>query len=118
MESKTYGCESPPDRPRLLDTEVKRLVLLVLIELPEVLSLLLVGHSQDPGNRLADGVAAMPGHIIPSLDCIITTHILVNFAAEPPAIFCTRRVRSSFLSSLSCFDKSFLDLQFRLFSMV
>jgi hypothetical protein len=30
--------------------------------------------------------------------------------AEPPAIFCTRRVSSSFLSSTSCFDKSFLDL--------
>ena len=38
------------------------------------------------------------------------THILVSFAAEPPAIFCTRSVKSSFLSSVSCFDKSFFDL--------
>ena len=39
-----------------------------------------------------------------------STHIRVSLAAEPPAIFCTRRLRSSFLSSESCFDKSFLDL--------
>ena len=38
------------------------------------------------------------------------THILVSFAAEPPAIFCTRRPKSSVFSSVSCFDKSFLDL--------
>ena len=44
------------------------------------------------------------------------TYILVSFAAEPPAIFCTRRVKSSFLSSVSCFDKSFLDLAYSIVS--
>jgi hypothetical protein len=38
------------------------------------------------------------------------THIRVSFDAEPPAIFCTRRVRSSVLSSASCFSRSFLFL--------
>jgi hypothetical protein len=38
-------------------------------------------------------------------------HIFVNFDAEPPAIFCTRRVSSSFFRSDSCLDKSFLDLK-------
>jgi hypothetical protein len=30
--------------------------------------------------------------------------------ADPPAIFCTRRLKSSCLSSTSCLDKSFFDL--------
>ena len=38
------------------------------------------------------------------------TYILVNLAAFPPAIFCTRSVRSSPLSSVNCFDRSFFDL--------
>ena len=38
-------------------------------------------------------------------------HIFVSFDADPPAIFCTRRVSSSFFNSASCFDKSFLDLE-------
>lgn len=38
------------------------------------------------------------------------TYIFVSLDAEPPAIFCTRRVRSSFFKSTNCFDKSFLDL--------
>lgn len=42
---------------------------------------------------------------------MLCTHILVNFDAEPPAIFCTRRARSSPFSSDSCFAKSFLDLE-------
>ena len=58
-ESSTYGCQFPPDRPRLLRAEVKGLVLLRLVELPEVLSLLLVHHSHDPSNRLANGVATV-----------------------------------------------------------
>lgn len=118
MKSNTYGCQSPSDRPRLLGAEVKGLVLLGLVELPEVLSLLLVHNSHDPSNRLADGVAAMLGHVIPSVYSSTTTHILVNFAAEPPAIFWTRSVRSSFLSSASCFDKSFFDLRRAFLSMV
>lgn len=39
-----------------------------------------------------------------------TTHILVSLAADPPAIFCTRKVSSSCLSSCSCLSKSFFDL--------
>ena len=44
------------------------------------------------------------------------THMRVSLAAEPPAIFRTRRFRSSFLSSESCFDKSFLDLAYSIVS--
>jgi len=43
-----------------------------------------------------------------------STHILVNLDADPPAIFCTRRVSSSFFNSRSCLDKSFFDLETRI----
>ena len=49
--------EASPDRTSLLRAEVKRQVLLVLVELPEVLPLLLVRDRQHPGDRLADRVA-------------------------------------------------------------
>lgn len=39
------------------------------------------------------------------------THILVSFEAEPPAIFCTRKLKSSPFNSASCLDKSFFDLE-------
>ena len=39
------------------------------------------------------------------------THIFVSFDADPPTIFCTRKSRSSFLSSPSCLDKSLFDLK-------
>jgi len=35
----------------------------------------------------------------------------VSLDADPPAIFCTRRVSNSFFSSTSCLDKSFFDLE-------
>jgi len=41
------------------------------------------------------------------------TNILVSLAADPPAIFCTRRVRRSCLSSANCFVKSALFLSRR-----
>jgi hypothetical protein len=50
--------QSPSDRARLLWSEIKREKFLVLVELPEVLALLLVHHSQDPCNRLAHNVAS------------------------------------------------------------
>ncbi len=49
--------EASPDRTGLLRAEVKRQVLLVLVELPQVLPLLLVRDRQNPGDRLADSVA-------------------------------------------------------------
>ena len=41
----------------------------------------------------------------------ISLHIFVSFEAEPPATFCTRSVRSSFLNSVSCFERSGFDLE-------
>ena len=41
---------------------------------------------------------------------ILATYSLVNLAADPPAIFCTRKSRSSRLSSTKVFIKSLFDL--------
>ena len=57
--------EASPDSTGLLCAEVKRQVLLVLVELPQVLPLLLVHHRQHPGDRLADGVARQQSRFIP-----------------------------------------------------
>ena len=57
--SETHFSQSSADSASLLLAEVKGLVLLRLVELPEVLSLLLVHHSHDPSNRLANGVATV-----------------------------------------------------------
>ena len=111
----TYLGQTSADRTGLLGTEVKGQVLLVLVELPEVLPLLLVHDGQHPRDRLADSVAANSyQHPKSTRGITLQTHILVSFDAEPPAIFCTRSVRSSFFSSSSCFDRSFLDLGLRL----
>jgi hypothetical protein len=71
----------------------------------------LVHHRQNPCNGFADGVAGNDALKWAGSEHVHNeTHILVSLDAEPPAIFCTRRVSSSFLSSTSCFDKSFFDL--------
>lgn len=110
----THLGQTPPDCPCLLGSEVKRLVLLVLVEITEVLAGFLVDDSQDPGDRLANSrtVNFRRKYQSPVLtqQPVRATHILVSFAADPPAIFCTRRVRSSFLSSFNCLYKSFFDL--------
>jgi len=59
--SESFPCafmlgQPSSDRTSLLGTKVKREVILALVELSEVLSLLLVGDSQDTGYRLADGM--------------------------------------------------------------
>jgi len=40
----TYSGQPPPDSPRLLWSQIERKVLLFLVELPKVLTRLLVGH--------------------------------------------------------------------------
>ena len=116
QKNRAYLGQSPTDSTGLLCAEVKGSVLLLLVQLAEVLPCLLVHDGHDPGNGLADSVAANsyqhPKYIIRGMT--LQTHILVSFDAEPPAIFCTRSVRSSFFSSSSCFDRSFLDLGLRL----
>lgn len=108
---RTHLGQTPPDGTGLLWSEVEGSVLLLLVQLAEVLPCLLVHHSQDTGNGFADRVTSIEqGKLLSSMQVDYNTHILVSLAALPPAIFCTRRVRSSFLSSTSCFDKSFFDL--------
>jgi hypothetical protein len=53
---QTYGGEATTDRARLLGAEVKREVLLLLVELAQVLALLLVCDRQDACDALPDGV--------------------------------------------------------------
>lgn len=54
---KTHRSQPSADGTGLLHTEVKGSILLLFVELPEVLSLLVVDDSQNPGNGLADSVA-------------------------------------------------------------
>ena len=117
----THSSQPPSDSPRLLWSQVEREVLLFLVVFPKVLTRLLVGHGQHPSDRLANGIAtkskkkhkayakrsASP-HV--RFEGERETNILVNLAADPPAIFCTRRVRRSCLSSANCLAKSPLDL--------
>ena len=105
-----YRSQPPPDGTSTLRSEVEGKVLFVLVEVTEVLTLFVVRDCQDTSDRLANGVARIPRSIELHRFHKQATHILVNFDAEPPAIFCTRRVRSSVFSSESCFVKSFLDL--------
>lgn len=53
----TYSSQPPSDSPRLLWPQVKRKVLLFLVELPKVLTRLLVGHGQHPSDRLSNSIA-------------------------------------------------------------
>lgn len=55
---QTHLRQSPTERTGLLGTEVKRLVLLALVELFEVGALLLVDHGQDACDGLANTIAA------------------------------------------------------------
>ena len=116
----THSSQPPSDGPRLLWSQIEREVLLFLVELSKVLTRLLVDHGQHSGYRLSGGVAikseirqTISIRPIPSEVCEGErgTNILVNLAADPPAIFCTRRVRRSFLSSANCLVKSFLVLR-------
>lgn len=107
-------CQSPSDRPSLLRPEIKRKIFLVFIVFTQILARLVVHHRQDPCNRLADGVAVRERVSIMYGPREKNSHILVSFDADPPAIFCTRRVRSSFFNSTSCLDKSFFDLNLAL----
>lgn len=50
--------QSSSDRTCFLCPEIKRKVFLVLVELPEVLALLLVHHSQDSCDRFAHNIAS------------------------------------------------------------
>jgi hypothetical protein len=107
---KTHLRHPPPDCPCLLRSEVKRQIFFVLVVLAEVLARLLIHDSQDPGNRLPHRVTKRRleqnyCNTMPS------TYILVSFEADPPAIFWTRRLSSSFFKSKSCLDKSFFDLE-------
>jgi hypothetical protein len=58
MGKDTYGSKAATDGACALSAEVKREVLLLLVELPEVLALLLVRDCQNTRDALADGVAA------------------------------------------------------------
>lgn len=103
--------QSPSDCTSLLRPEVQWEVFLVLVVLPQILTGLVVHHSQDPCDRLAHGITMKRGieTWIEQRD-MTGTYILVSFEGAPPVVFCTRRVSSSFLSSESCLVKSFLDL--------
>lgn len=59
MITNTDLRQTSPDGAGLLGAEVEGQVLLVLVVLAEVLPLLLVHDSQDPGNGLADSVAGV-----------------------------------------------------------
>ena len=50
--------QPPADGTGALGAEVEGEVLLALVEVTQVLALLLVRHSQNTGDRLADAVAA------------------------------------------------------------
>lgn len=54
---RTYGSQSPSNSPRLFRSQIEREVILLLIELPKVLSGLLVGHGQHPSDRFASSIA-------------------------------------------------------------
>jgi len=130
--------ELSADCTGLLWSEIKREVLLALVEFAQVLALLRVHNGQDAGNRLADTITI--GQEIRSVMKIekaicfgcgrdyengqlaartrtrilsACTYIRVSFDDELFVIFCTRRVRSSRLSSSSCLVKSAFDLQRR-----
>ena len=60
----TYRGQPSTDSTSLLYAEVKGSIFLLLVELPEVLSLLLVDNSQNPGDGLADGVAVRVSEFI------------------------------------------------------
>ena len=49
--------EFPPDSTRLFWTEVKRFVLLLVVQLPQVLPLIVADDSQDSSNGLPDNFA-------------------------------------------------------------
>ena len=127
--------ELSADCTGLLWSEIKRKVLLALVELAQVLTLLRVHNGQDASDRLADTIAI--GQEIRNVRQIekaicfgcgrdytggqlparrergsrVCTYIRVSFDDELFVIFCTRRVRSSRLSSSSCLVKSAFDLQ-------
>lgn len=103
---------------------LRRLTLLVLVELAEVLALFEVDDGEHTSDGLSNSVAAIRQYpfllfaffrpLAPTptaRDPESPTHILVNLLAEPPAIFCTRRDANSVLSSLSWVRRSFLLLQ-------
>jgi hypothetical protein len=74
-----------------------------------MLTLLQVGDGQDASDAFSDTVSGgrIDSQFVQSnRDRITNTHMRVILAAEPFAIFCTRRVSSSPLSSASCFAKS------------
>ena len=54
---ETHSSQPPPNGPRLLGSQIKREILLFLVELAKVLSGLLVGYGHHPGNGLANGIA-------------------------------------------------------------
>ena len=54
--AETHCSQPPSDGPRLLWSQIKRKVLLFLVELAKVLAGLLVCHGQHPSNRLANGI--------------------------------------------------------------
>ena len=114
--------QPPPNRPRLLRTQVQRQVLLVLVVYTELSALIGIDDGENAGNRFAD-VVAVPSNQIVSLafgECLWDMeclggcyqagllYILVSFEAAPPAIFCVRRAPSSVFKSMSCFFRSSL----------
>lgn len=93
----------------LLGTEVKRQVLLVLVELTQVSTLLEVDHSQNASNVLAHSVTVR-------LDLLLMsdyTYMRTSLLEAPPATFWTRSWSSSFWSSSTWFSRSVLDLFWR-----
>lgn len=82
----------------LLCAHIKRLVLLVLVQLSNLLALLLSHNSQNTSNSLAN----MATINFKSIYSKTILYILATLLAAPEEIFWTRREASSCLRSESC----------------
>lgn len=100
--------QPPADGAGLLRSQVKRRVLLVLVEEAELRPLLGVDDGEDTGDGLADIVAGktVSAALIPLISRLKT---YIRFSFEPDeVIFWIRSWPSSVFSSVSCFSSSSL----------